>query len=604
MKPSRTLIGSCVLLGLLVLAWNAIALGDSSPPAVPESPEYQLLSNPGMEAYDAPYGQFEGANCQVASGWERFWYDGEEPFWMDTRVFAATKGNGWVEKIEGDTSQMIISTEPYTAGLRQRVTGLTPGVGYGFHAAMLTIFQTSFPPAIHGRMIKQVGIDPTGGTDPEASTVVWGEPDDHDEWPWDVRGITAAYAQGPAMTVFIRVISPYESGDPSLLNQSFFDSAILAKTPTVSAVSPAESAATTFQVHWNNAVVAPGGKGVEPLRGYDVQVMDEADGEWLNWIEWIPGSPINATEALYSGEQGHTYRFRARVWQEYRNGAHLFSPYRPAGDTRTYVQAPELVGRVLNHEGHLVPGGTVAISDTTYTAVSGYDGRYRIRVLPSSVPRSVTVSHPRWLAPAPVHGVTFGPVEVVTLDWSLRPPDDAVDNGGFEEDLGGWSAFAGPGAGPEVVADPVHTGLGALALGGTADVSYAAGVTQTAVLTGAWEPVLSFWYRPTTTDPYDDRFNVMLSVVTETARSKVSLEAPSVSGVGVTRVFTPSLEGSDWQHLPLYPLPEGLFTGTVTIQFEVWNDGDGAATTVYLDEVSLGATPGGPYKYYLSLTLR
>ena len=30
-------------------------------------------------------------------------------------------------------------------------------------------------------------------------------------------------------------------------------------------------------------------------------------------------------------------RFRARVWQRYPNGAHLYGPYRPQGDTSTTV---------------------------------------------------------------------------------------------------------------------------------------------------------------------------------------------------------------------------------------------------------------------------
>lgn len=593
------LIGGGVLLVLSVLAWSPSDLRALSPSVDTERVHYELLANPGMELYDPPYGP--GTSCQVASGWERFWYDGGEPCWMDTRVFAATVGSGWVERIEGETSQMIVSTEPYTAGIYQRVTGLTPGVGYGFHAAMLTIFQSSAPPAIHGKMIKQVGIDPAGGIDPQSARIIWSEPDSHDEGPWDVERITAAYAQGPAMTVFVRVISPYESGHPSLLNQSFFDSAILAKTPTVSAVSPAKSEATTFHVRWDNAEAAPGAK---QLKGYDVQVMDEADGEWQDWIRWDPRSPKNASEALFTGSRGHTYRFRARVWQEYENGAHLFGPYRTDGDTRTYVQGPELVGRVLDHEGYFVPGATVAISGTNYSAVSGHGGSYRITLLPSSEARTVTISHPEWQSPAPVHGVTFGPTEVVTLDWSLRPPDDAVSNGGFEEGLAGWSIIGGQGAEPVVVAAPVHTGLAALALGGAAEGSHTVGVTQTAVLTDAWEPVLSFWYRPETTDAGDDVFNVSLTVVTETVSSGASFQASLAPEMGMTRVFTPSLAGSDWQFLPLYPLPEGYFTGTVAIQFQVWNDGDGASTVVYLDEVSLGATRGGPYKYYLPLTLR
>jgi hypothetical protein len=155
-----------------------------------------------------------------------------------------------------------------------------------------------------------------------------------------------------------------------------------------------------------------------------------------------------------------------------------------------------------------------------------------------------------------------------------------------------------------VVADPVHTGLGALALGGAAEVSHTVGVTQTAVLTDAWEPVLSFWYRPQTTDASEDVFNVSLTVVTGTVSSGASVQALLAPELGMTRVYTPSLADSDWRHLPLYPLPEGYFTGTMAIQFQVWNDGDGASTTVYLDEVTLGATRGGPYKYYLPLTLR
>ncbi len=593
MKPSRILIGSGILLLLLVGSWSPRDTRASGPATETEAVLYQLLTNPGMELYDPPYDP--GMSCQVASGWERFWYDGEQPCFMDTRVFAATVGSGWVERIEGETSQMIVSTEPYTAGIYQRVTGLTPGMGYGFHAAMLTIFGSSAPPAYDGMMIKQVGIDPAGGIDPRAATVVWSEPDDHDEGPWDVRRRTAAYAQGPAVTVFIRVISPYKSGDVSLLNQSFLDSAILARTASVQAISPSVSTDRTFTVRWDNAVPSPGGE----IRWYDVQWMDVDQGTWHEWFEQTVG-----TQAAFTGERGHTYRFRARAWQRYPNGAHLFGPYRTEGDTETYVQGPELVGRVLDHEGHSVAGATVSISDTTYSAVSGSGGRYRIKLLPSSEVRTVTVSHPLWQSPAPVHGVTLGPMEVVTIDWSLRPPDDAVSNGGFEEGLVGWSLMGGQGAEPVVVDDPVHTGFGALALGGAAGGSYTAGVTQTTVLTDAWEPVLSFWYRPETTDAADDVFNVSLTVVTGTVRSGPSLRSLLKPEQGVTRVFTPSLEGSGWQHLPLYPLAEGYYTATVTIQFAVWNDGDGASTTVYLDEVDLGATRGGPYKHYLPLTLR
>lgn len=593
MKPLRMLIGGGMLLLLVVLAWSPDDLRALDPSAASERVSYQLLTNPGMEFFDPPYAP--GTSCQVASDWDRFWYDGEAPCFMDTRVFAASIGSGWVERIEGETSQMIFSSQPYTAGIYQRVTGLTPGLGYGFHAAMLTIFESSAPPAYDHTMIKQVGIDPAGGVDPQAATVVWSEPDDHDEGPWDLKRMTAVNAQGPAATVFIRVISPYGSGNSTLLNQSFLDSAILAQTASVQAVSPSVSTDRTFTVRWDNAVPSHGGE----IRWYDVQWMDEDEGMWHEWFEGTTN-----TQAIFAGERSHVYRFRARVWQRYPNGAHLFSPYRTDGDTETYVMWPELVGRVLDHEGHPVSGAVVALMDTTYSAVSGSGGRYRIELLPSSEERTAAVSHPEWQSPAPVYGLTFGPTETVTVDWSLRPLDDAVDNGEFEEGLAGWSITGTQGPEPVVVPEPVHTGLGALALGGAAAGSHTVGVTQTAVLTNAWEPVLSFWYRPETTDAGDDLFTVSLTVLTRTVPSRASLRASQTPAVEVTHVFTPSLEGTDWQHLPLYPLPEGYYTATVTIQFEVWNDGDGASTIVYLDEVSLGATHGGPFKYYLPQILR
>jgi hypothetical protein len=568
------------------------------------APSYQLLTNSGVEVYDPPYAQFEGVDCQAASGWERFWYDGPEPYWMDTRVFADSHlGSGWVERIEGETSQLIIATEPYTAGIRQQVAGLTPGVGYGFHAAMLTIFQTSAPPAEHGTMIKQVGIDPTGGTDPEADSVIWSEPDDHDEGPWDVDQRTAVHAQAPVMTVFVRVISPYEAGGLPYLNYSFLDSAILARTPVITATSPAVTDVPTFTVRWDNVVAAPGAK---KLKGRDVQWMDEADGVWHDWI-----TDTYDGQATFVGQRNHTYRFRARAWQKYLNGALLAGPYRPEGDTATTVRGPKLVGQVLNSRGHPVAGATVAISGTTYATTSGYGGRFELDALPWLEPQSATVSHPWWASPAPVHGLTFGLTETVPLTWTLGPPGDAVVNGQFEAGLAGWSPITSQGVAPMVVSEPVHTGRGSLALRGSTPITadgvpqqdLVVGVTQTVVLTDVWEPIMSFWVLPATASPSallrtnpSATFNVVLTTVSQTT-------SPTLP-VTTTRVFTPDLDVDDWQHLWYLPHEAAAaFTGTVEIAFQVKGavaSGDPAAG-VYLDEVSLGGTPGGPLRVYMPL---
>jgi hypothetical protein len=320
-------------------------------------------------------------------------------------------------------------------------------------------------------------------------------------------------------------------------------------------------------------------------------------------------------EAPFVGEQGHTYRFRARAWQHYDNNARLYSPYRPNGDTVTSVRGPLLTGHVWNNEGLPLAGATVAISGTVYAGTSDHTGRYEIRPLPYTDPRAVSVSHPTLLSPAPVQGVTFGLTETVTLTWTLRPADDALVNGGFEEGLAGWSLLADQDVVPTVVSDPVHTGHGALALGGTAPFGYTVGVTQSTVLTDTWQPALSFWYRPATTTA-DGPFNVILTVVTRTisttlpltpsVRSGAILSEPITTTLSVTttHVYTPALDVEGWQHQWYYIGPlDAPMTGTATIFFRVSHDpaADSVATTVYLDEVSLGASSGGPYQIYLPL---
>jgi hypothetical protein len=117
-------------------------------------------------------------------------------------------------------------------------------------------------------------------------------------------------------------------------------------------------------------------------------------------------------------------------------------------------------------------------------------------------------------------------------------------------------------------------------------VGYTSGVSQTVALARSWNPNLSFWYLPETSDS-DDLFNLTLTVLSDTL------------------TFTPSLAADGWQH-QWYSLGvgEAYFTGTVTIYFNVRNDGDESPTTVYLDEASLGRTPGGPFRTHLPLVSR
>jgi hypothetical protein len=486
---------------------------------------------------------------------------------------------------------------------------------------MLTIFQTSAQDPVHGTMIKDVGIDPTGGTDPHSPAIVWSLPDGHDQGPWDVERVTAAYAQAPTLTVYIRVTSPYPSGGLPLMNLSFLDSAILARTGSVSAVSPPLSQATDFLVRWDNAVPSPGGT----IRWYDVQWLDEAEGIWHDWFY-----RTDALSAIFSGHRGHVYRFRARVWQRYPNGAHLFSPYSQEGDSSTRVAGPQLLGRVWTPRQKPATFATVAISGTHYWATSGPDGSFSLPLSPLSGTQTVTVSHPGWLAPPPVYGLTFELTETQTLTWTLHPLDDAVTNGGFETGLAGWMST--PSA-TWLVTAPVHTGRGALALqltpsltvplsvtlGAPFTLPLSASLSQTILLTDAWFPALSFWYRPASYGA-GDRLNLVLTVVTQALSTTLPFTPGVSAGLAMpitepltttltfttTHLFTPPLDAAGWQHFWAHPaLVRAALTGTLTIDFRLsLTREEGLPLLIYLDEISLGSTPGGPLRFYLPLIIR
>ncbi len=585
----RGVLGVAVLLALFGLTfWSASAQDGNAPDA-----GYNLLANDHLTAYDPPYGHWYPWNAcevdkQVAAGWHRFNSGAVAPAWLWSEVYAfqSCMGDGvWEECIGAPPldCQFIAGLDPYDAGIYQRVTGLTPGVGYGFNMVMLTIYESAGEPRADGKMFKQIGMDPTGGIDPLAPTVVWTEPNGMDK-AWDLQQRTSVLAEGSAMTVFARVISTDPAFHWQQVNLSILDSAILARTPTVSANSPSNSSTTAFWVSWDDVALAPGAKY---FRGCDVQWMDEAAGVWHDWF-----TQTMEEGATFHGQYNHTYRFRARAWQQYENDAWLHGPYSATYDSRTQVLWGSLTGHVASPEGWPLWGAMVEVAETGQTAWTGWDGKYLINLQPGNTELNLSVSNSGWLSPADAHGVDVAQGQTTTVDWFMRPPDDAVVNGEFEEGLEGWEVLADAGVTPEVVADPVHTGLSALKLGGKATPSHTVAVSQTLTLSSAWEPTLSFLYQPAETD-VGDLFTAELTLVQDITPTQA---------VTTTWTVIPSLDVDGWTHFwtPVGPA-DTYVSGTLSVQFRVYDDG-GEETVVHLDEVSVGATPGGPYRVYLPAT--
>jgi hypothetical protein len=201
-----------------------------------------LLLNGGFEGGQQPQGQ---ADIQVPDGWMAFWIPvgtqvandpqntaGYQP--PDTLVIPShAPYNSPPRVFEGiQAFRMTGNGRAFDAGIMQQVT-VTPGEifclsGYG-HA--WSSFQEDDP--FHSTLLSsddrhnasfQLGIDPSGGVNPWASTVVWGQPANiYDEYQPLPPVQTAS--QHETITVFVRGIIIWRFAH----NEMFFDAMTLAR---------------------------------------------------------------------------------------------------------------------------------------------------------------------------------------------------------------------------------------------------------------------------------------------------------------------------------------------------------------------------------------
>jgi hypothetical protein len=527
-----------------------------------------FLTNPGLETFNPPYDHYNGYELRVAQNWTAFHKGSVIPKYMTTHEWAAMSG-GKAEKLEGNNSQMYWETGAFAAGIYQQVS-VTAGTDYAAQAKILSIWKTSASDD-DGKMLKQVGIDPNGGTDPDSPDIVWG-PTDGADVKWEsVR--TSATAISSTITLFILVTNTEASPHP---NQVFVDAVVLTEAPTASATSPALSTAPSFTVNW---IGTPAYSG-DTLE-YDVEYKVD-DGSWTFWkgktastsATFGPTSPTTV-------EYGRTYHFRARAWERYENWPAEISVKLPGvfasgnGDTSTFVGG--IYGYVRNNQAGPIGGATVAISGTTSSITTDGSGYYGFP-LPAAGSYQVTASHSAYRSPPAIAMEVYSTTTTLPLTFTLRPPDDVVLNGDFESGLSDWTTT---GTAPAVVTSPLRSGDYSLAMSGDG------GITQTHPVSGMHEPTLSFWYKIVTSETDgDDSF-------------QACLYQNDPSDCAATFTVTPTAD-VDWTHQWLALGLNEVYTGPVGISFSLEPDGS-EPTTVYLDEVSLGK---GPYKVYLPLMVK
>lgn len=523
----------------------------------------ELLANPGLndpDTYVDTGRDWREYDEKVADGWWYYYvadgtYEADENapklHWMSSKQFAQAFG-GLDYQREGDAAQVIWSSYDFDAGVYQGVTGLSVGRDYAFEVGIATYWRGPGPPIVHGKMVKCIGIDPYGGIDPTASSVIWDWDNcDSTDNTWVYLDM-AATSQAITMTVFVRIQSPEnESFNHTDLNLVFIDDGRLTLAPTATLTAPATSD-SNIDLQWE-ASAAPGWT----LQGVEVQYKDHAEGVWHT----IQGRTDTGTSHVLPGQAGHTYTIRARAWQE-QGSYDLHGLW-----VEKQVQVGgAFVGHVRNNFGAGVSGAVV--STTGANTSSGSGGFYALQPPAYGQPYSLTVTAGNYQPPPPISGTVADEISVTPINFTLKPANDAIINGDFESDTADWSLS---GTGDAVVFSGDHrSGDASLELSGVITLE------QTVVISGAHNPTLSFWYKPSLS-------------------GDESLQASLQGGTRLTsRTFSASAP-VEWQHAWLPLNLHSPYSGSVTISFRL------SGGQVFVDEASLG---DGPYVTFFPVVLR
>ena len=493
---------------------------------------------------------------QVAAGW--WWYylseatyhgssGADKLHWMSSKGFGDAFG-GINYRREGDAAQVVWSSYDMDGGITQQVRNLQPGQAYAFEVAMASFWRGSSYPVTHGMITKCLGVDPYGGRSPTAASVIWDwEGCDATDKTWPYLDI-AATAQVPTMTLFVRIQAPdNQSYNHYDLNYVFIDDAHGALAPT--------TVLTTARVGQNQIQVTVEAVVPDPdwrLQGIEVQYRHGTSGTWTTLQERTG----TQTSFMLSDQPGQPLAIRARAWQKRPPEEHVNYDLPGVWVEHQVQLGGRFQGVVLNNFGAGVSGALVSFSGTSIRAQSGSGGAFSLVPPSYGQPYALTVSASGYRPPLPLSASVPSASDTTPVTLTLKPINDAVVNGDFEESLADWTKT---GSGQAALFNlGRRSGQASLRLNGQVTL------TQQVILSGVRRPTLHFWLRPAALD--------------SDGRLEVELRSGDAS-----RLLTVS-ETGDWQPRWLSLDVAGDLNGPATIVFRLI----GTASQVDLDEVSLG----------------
>lgn len=282
---------------------------------------------------------------------------------------------------------------------------------------------------------------------------------------------------------------------------------------------------------------------------YDVFVRDGTDG---NWQLWQDGTSV--TSASFTGTAGHTYYFRSQGYK-----GRQWEPWRPQPDTAVTFYAHRVSGFVNDNRGYPVAEPTINATPTALgVASNALAGAYELFVGASG---NYTLTFAA-AGHTPLSPTAVSLSNNLAFNAVLPPADDAIINGGFENDtLDGWLVA---GDGVAAAESTRHSGIYGLKISHAVMTDTA--VTQAITVGPDWvNPTLSFVYHiPATLT--GGAFQVQIS-----------------QGSNTAPVLQTAQSTSTWQHIWADLTAYSGQTITITLA------ADHAAGDIWVDELSLGS---------------